>query len=157
MPDVPPEMMTNARPPDPVFADDELLFRRFSRENLDGGEVSIAAFELPDMSVIRAKYGQPRFLLLDEQFKEWGVVAFRVRDIPPNRAILHGPLVYTLEPRHVPLKYNYPHSEVWIFHEGAHICREASNENLLDPDFHLRWRECLVLASHIKVFPAHEC
>jgi hypothetical protein len=154
MADVPPEMMTMDREPDLEFLDDELLFRRVSPENLDGNEVSIGAFELPDMSVIREKYGRPGFLLLDDEFKSWGVVAFRVRDIAPNRVIWHGPLVYTLEPRHVPLKYNYPHSEEWVFHDGVHICRSAKNEQLLDPDFHLRWRECLVLASHIKVFPA---
>lgn len=153
MADVPPEMMTMGRHPDPVFADDELLYRRFSPENLDGNDVSLAAFELPDMSVIREKYGGPRYLLLDDEFAGWGVVAFRVRDIPPRRAIWHGPLVYTLEPHHVPLKYNYPHSEVWVFHEGVHVCRSANNEYLLDPDFHLRWRECLALAGHVKVFP----
>ncbi len=153
MPDIPPEMMTNDRLADPVFDEQELLFRRFSADHFNGSEVSIAAFELPDMSVIREKYGQPRFLLLEDKFRDWGAVAFRVRDIPPNRAIWHGPLVYVLEPRHVPLKYNYPHSEVWVFHNGTHICRNTGNEDLLDPDFHLRWRECLVLASHIKIVP----
>src|SRR5258708_39342136 len=141
MADVPPEMMTNARQPDPVFGDDEFLFRRFSPENLDGAEVSVAAFELPDMSVLREKYGQPRFLLLDDEFVDWGVVGFRVRDIPPNREIWHGPLAYALEPRHVPLRYNYPHSEVWVYRDGVHICQSANNEQLLDPGFHLRWRE----------------
>jgi hypothetical protein len=24
---------------------------------------------------------------------------------------------------------------------------------LLDPDFHLRWRECIVLASHVAIRP----
>jgi len=52
---------------------------------LDGNDISIAAVQLPDMSVIREKYGKPRWLLLGEDFTQWGVLGFLVRDIPSNQ------------------------------------------------------------------------
>jgi hypothetical protein len=58
MAEVPPEMMTKERQPNPEFADSENLYRRFRPEDFDGGEVVPEAFELPDMSVIREKYGK---------------------------------------------------------------------------------------------------
>ena len=60
MTNIPPEMMARDRPEDPYFADEELLYRRFRPEDLDGGEVAPEAFELPDMSVNREKYGPPQ-------------------------------------------------------------------------------------------------
>jgi hypothetical protein len=156
MADVPPEMMELGRPVDPNFGDLEELYRRFSPDKLDGDEISIAAVALPDMSVIRQKYGRPGWLLLEEEYADWGVLAFLVRDIPPNREVWHeGVIAYVLEPRHVPYRHNYPHTEVWVFRENAHICRDNDNLHLLDPDFHLRWRECIVLAGRIAVYPAH--
>jgi hypothetical protein len=65
-------------------------------------------------------------------------------------------IAYVLVPRHVPHQRNYPHSEVWAHLGGAHICRDNNNEHLLNPDFHLRWRECIVLASWVVVQPGGE-
>ncbi|HUG94013.1 MAG TPA: hypothetical protein VML55_24495 [Planctomycetaceae bacterium] len=154
MADIPREMMASGRPEDQSFDDEELLYRRFAPDLLDGDEIAIAAVELPDMSIIREKYGRPQWLLLDEDYADWGVLAFHVRDIPPNRAVWHeGVVAYVLEPRHVPYRNNYPHSEVWAYREGEHICRSANNLHLLEPDFHLRWRECIVLASRVAIHP----
>ena len=154
MADVPPEMMTQGREPDQAFNEMEKLYRRFPPDCLDGDEISIAAVDLPDTSVIRDKYGRPEWLLLDDHFDEWGVLYFLVRDIPPRREIWHlGVIPFTLSPRHVPLKHNYPHSEIWLFRDGEHVCRSNKNLDLLDPDFHLRWRECIVLASHVAIVP----
>jgi hypothetical protein len=159
MADIPPEMMTRGRAPVQEFPDDEFLYRRFHPDNVDGGEIAIDAVELPDVSVNRARFGPPEWLLLDEGCAGWGVLAFRVRDIPPRREVWHeGVVAYTLEPRHVPLHNNYPHSEVWVFREGVHIVRGSranpGNLHLLDPDFHLRWRECIVFASHVVIQPS---
>lgn len=154
MADLPRAMMANGRPEDQIFADDESLYRRFRPEQIDGDEISIAAVELPDMSVLREKYGRPEWLLLDEAHAAWGVLAFRVADIPPRREVWHeGVIAYVLEPIHVPLKNNYPHAEVQVSRAGIHICKEAKNLHLLEPDFHLRWRECIVLASHVSIRP----
>jgi len=97
--DIPPEMMARDRPLDPVFADEEVLYRRFRPEDFDGGEVAPEAFELPDMSVNRDKHGPASWLLLDEDFQDWGVASFRVQDIPRDRAVLHaGVIAYVLRP-----------------------------------------------------------
>lgn len=155
MADVSAEMMAHGRPADPNFEEHENLYRRFSPDKLDGDEVSIAAVALPDLSVIREKYGRPQWLLLEDEYADWGVLAFLVRDIPPSRALWHeGVVAFNLEPRHVPHRQNYPHSEVWVFRAGSHLCQDNGNLDLLDPDFHLRWRECIVLASHVAVYPA---
>jgi len=154
MANVPPDMMANGRQPDPHFDETEQLYRRFSRDCLDGEEIAIAAVELPDMSVIRQKYGSPEWLLLEDEFANWGVLYFLVRDIPPKQAIWHdGVIRFVLEPTHVPFKHNYPHAEVWLFRDNMRVCREKSNLDLLDPDFHLRWRECIVFASKVAVHP----
>src|SRR5947209_6274056 len=70
MADVPAEMMAHGRPADPNFEEHENLYRRFSPDKLDGDEVSIAAVALPDMSVIREKYGRPQWLLLEDEYAD---------------------------------------------------------------------------------------
>ena len=42
---------------------------------LDGTEISIAAVALPDMSVSRQQYGHTQWLLIEEEYAEWGVSA----------------------------------------------------------------------------------
>ncbi|MCI0639805.1 MAG: hypothetical protein L0Y58_25400 [Verrucomicrobia subdivision 3 bacterium] len=154
MAEIPPEMMALERVADNEFENQERLYRRVPPESFDGDEPSVAAVELPDMSVGRGKYGRPEWLLLHEDHRGWGVIYFVVRDIPPDREIIQaGIIAFTLEPRHVPLAKNYPHSEVWVFREGVHICKKDMNLHLLDPDFHLRWRERIVLASHVAIPP----
>jgi hypothetical protein len=69
MVEIPDEMKTGSRSPDPIFTDNERLFRRFRPDDIDGGEITADAFELPDMSVNREKYGPPDWLLLDEDFE----------------------------------------------------------------------------------------
>lgn len=154
MAEIPHEMMTLERQADDNFSDEERLFRRVRPESFDGDEPSIASVELPDMSVGRGKYGKPEWLLLDEDRHGWGVIYFLVRDLPPGIEILQaGIMSFSLEPKHIPLARNYPHSEVWVFRDRVHICSNAKNVHLLDPDFHLRWRERIVLASHIAIPP----
>jgi len=154
MSEVPPEMMTGDRQSDPVFADDETLYRRFRPGDFDGGEVMPEAFELPDMSVHREKYGPPEWLLLGEDVREWGVGAFSVADIPRDEELLHlGVIVYVLQPEHVPLRRNYPHSEVRVYRDQKRICVSSQNLDLLDPEFHLRWRERLSQSSWVAIPP----
>ena len=118
------------------------------------GAVAPEAFELPDMSVNREKYGLPSWLLLDEDARGWRVAGFRVRDIPPDREQYHlGVVVYVLRPEHVPHKYNYPHSEVRVYRQGHRICKENSNTALLEPAFHLRWRERLRRVCQVVIVP----
>jgi len=108
----------------------------------DDGDVviDIDAIELPDMSVIRSKYGHPEWARLEsDECIDWGVIGFCVGDIPAR--LLHmGVFTWTFGPRHVPLEENYPHSEVWAYENGMHV----NAKNRLDPHLHLRWREILL-------------
>jgi len=150
MAEIPNEMMTQGRPVDPVFQDDERLFRRFHPDDLEDGGISSDAVELPDMSVNRSKYGPPEWLLLDEEFEDWGVLSFRVDQIPVE-LIHNGQTHYTFLPQHVPHRRNYPHSEVWAFCEGEHVTDQTMS--LLDPDLHLRWRQTIAWQSKIAITP----
>jgi hypothetical protein len=155
MVEIPDEMKTGSRSPDPIFTDNERLFRRFRPDDFDGGEVVAEAFELPDMSVNREKYGLPHWLLLDEESAGWGVAGFRVKDIPRGKDLLHlGIIVYVLHAEHIPLRLNYPHSEVRIYRDGNRICRENDNLALLAPEFHLRWRERISRVCQVVIQPS---
>jgi hypothetical protein len=142
MPDLPSAMRRNGRRKDRDFRPDEYLCRRVPLELWDDGDVviDIDAIELPDMSVIRSKYGHPEWARLEsDECIDWGVIGFCVGDIPAR--LLHmGVFTWTFGPRHVPLEENYPHSEVWAYENGMHV----NAKNRLDPHLHLRWREILL-------------
>jgi hypothetical protein len=141
-------MLQGSRKPDPDFAADESLYRRIRPDMYANGQIELDAVELPDMSVDRGKYAQPEWLLLGEH-ADWGVAGFRVKDIPA-RLVHLGTWAYTFEPRHVPHKRNYPHSEVWAFEDGAHI----DGKERLDPILHLRWRHLLLRKIKVVIAPA---
>ena len=154
MTDVPAEMKQNGRPPDPDFNETEKLFRRFHPDHIDGDEIAPEAFELPDMSVNREKYGPPAWLLLGDDLSQWGVGAFRVRDVPVDEKLQHlGVIFYDLRAEHVPHQRNYPHSEVRIYRDEVRVSRESRNLSLLEPEFHMRWRERLSQCSWVAIQP----
>ena len=140
MPELPTAMLRNGRSKDQDFRPDEYLYRRVPLVLWDFTGVDIDAIELPDMSVVRSKYGHPEWARLEsDECIHWGVIGFRVGDIPAK--LLHlGVFTWTFGPRHVPLEENYPHSEVWAFENSTHV----SAKNRLDPQLHLRWREMLL-------------
>lgn len=150
MDELPAGMMTLDRLPDPIFAPDEDLYRRFDPDDLDGVHISIDALELPDMSVNRSKYGPAEWTRLLDTSRNWGVLAFRVGDIPPE--LLHlGTIRYSFAPEHVPLKRNYPHAEVRSYKEGVHI--DLKNYAELDPDLNQRWRQQLAWKCRVILKP----
>jgi len=152
MADVPEEMKTLGRGEDAHFADDEKLFRRIPPGFCEGQRIAIEALELPDMSVNRAKYGPPEWLLLHDSFGGWGVFGFEVDHIP-REFVEDGVTQYAFGPKHRPLKNNYPHSEVWAYRDGEHIDVKNS-EMLLDPEAHQRWRQRLAWKCRIVIQPS---
>jgi hypothetical protein len=150
MAEVPDEMLTKDRPGDPIFTADERLFRRLKPDALDGTRIAPDAIELPDMSVNRSKYGPPEWLLLDDEFQAWGVFAFRVGDIA-SELLDKAVTKYTFDAQHRPLKYNYPHTEIWAYRDGEHI--DAKKALLLDPGLHQRWRQMLAWKCRIVIAP----
>jgi hypothetical protein len=154
MAEVPSAMLREGRPVDGEFKADEFLYRRVSPSNWDGTEVELDAINLPDMSVLRAKYAHPEWARLeDDDYADWGVVGFRVREIPTNLVHL-GVFLWTFEARHRPIKRNYPHSEVWAFEDGVHI--DLNFKEHIDHAFHLRWRERLLRSLTVFVRPYQE-
>jgi hypothetical protein len=160
MSDLPSEMLKNGRPEDQEFESGEFLYRRVPEDLWDDDEIDLDSIELPDMSVNREKYGPAWWVRYMESkdsksgarefvLTDWGVIGFRVEDVPPEQAF-HGQFLYKFKVAHAPNKYNYAHSEVRAFEtimgnpksDEIHI---KGNDliNRIDPIWHLRWREKL--------------
>jgi hypothetical protein len=152
-------MQTLQKPKIHRFDKDELLYYRFHFDHWEDGGVAAEAFRLPDMSVNRGTLGPPQWTILteDDEYVLWGVASFRVEQIPVGVEMEHlGVIIFTFRPEHVPLRKNYPHSEIWVFRDGVHICKKDKNVALLDPEFHLRWRERLSMLTHVVIQPTEE-
>jgi hypothetical protein len=148
MSDIPDEMMQKGRGEDQNFSPEECLYRRVPHELWDDSEIELDSIELPDMSVNRQKYGPPEWVrLVGDNTANWGVIGFLTKDIPPEIQHL-GVYIYKFRPVHVPLRRNYPHSEVRVYETPAdrpesetHIGKTLVER--ITPDVSLRWREKL--------------
>ncbi len=150
MADLPQEMLRRGRPPDPEgFRDEEELYRAFEPEAWAGDRISIDAIGLPDLSVNWGKHGPPEWLLLLDVFAGCGVGAFTVGDVPKRLEHI-GVYVYTFDLVHDPTENNYPHSVIRALDEnGRHILEEQG----LNPQVHLRWRNRLRQRIRLRIRP----
>ena len=136
--DIPERMQRCGRAPVADFEADEDLYRRFSSGSLDGSNVAMDAIEMPDMSTMRQLFTEDvEWVLIDTtrrtDFSSWGILAFRVGDIPDQ--IEHrGVFLYKFAAVHTPKRNNYPHTDVRAFTEGRPVSAE------LPPELHLRFR-----------------
>jgi len=169
-------MANNPQPkgPDQSFAETERLFHRVRQNNIGRhGKATFLAFALPDMSVNRERDSTAENARSGFEKPDWGVAAFVVKDIPPDGGWAHGLQTYLLRPRHVPEPGNFPHSEVRVWRAVQTVStlittrdekdfgerdpdREeprGTPEALLDPDFHMRWRKHIALASKMVLPP----
>ena len=125
-------MYRRGRPVDQEFEPSEQLYRRYKREHWVDNHFSNTGLRFPDESgpsVNRGKYSEPEDVLFSPsgEFNRWGVLKFRVADIP-------GPIedgagcLYLFSARHVPEDDNYAHSELWAATagEGAKPARPSS-------------------------------
>ena len=114
MPELPERLKRNGRADDQSFDPPERLFRRYRSDDFFEGQFSPVglSFSSPQ-SVNREKYSEPQDVLWSEsdRFKDWGVLAFAVSDIP-TAFPLEQP-AYTFSPKHTPEENNYSHTEVW--------------------------------------------
>lgn len=137
------------------------------------GRITLLAFRLPDMSCNRETLSTAEETR--KGMSEWGVAAFQVRDIPPREQIPHQAHWYTFLARHVPVPGNYAHCEVRVWRvEGGSVlitprqdadfgegdpdrdCQRGLPEDMLDPDFHLRWRKRLAKRSQLVLGPREQ-
>jgi hypothetical protein len=115
MPDLPEYMLKKDKPTIDHFAPEEHLYRRVPHEYWEDDEVELDTIDFPDMSVTRellAPATSARWI--GDEYVDWGVIGFRVSDIPPGIPF-QGAYIYRMKAVHVPLKRNYPHSEVRVF------------------------------------------
>ena len=144
-------MLRRGRTPDPEgFRDAEELFRAFEPEAWEGDRISIDAIGLPDLSVNWGKHGPAEWLLLLEAFAGCGVGAFNVGDVPKKLENL-GVYAYTFDLAHEPTENNYPHSVIRAWDESGQHVRE---EQGLNPQVHLRWRNRLRQRIRLRIRPA---
>ncbi len=141
-------MMTGDRSPDPVFPDDERLFRRFHPSLLlKSGTIDKAAFEMPDMSVNREKHGGlPQFLLFGHC--DWGVAAFAVGRVPKETFVVG--VHYHFLPEHRRLRQNYHHAQLLCYDPaGLHLdCKTQFPEEV-----QLRWCRRLAFVARVVIRP----
>jgi len=150
MAELPRDMIRRGRPSDPeAFRDEEELFRAFEPEAWQGDRISIDAIGLPDLSVNWGKHGPAEWLLLLDAFAGCGVGAFKVGDVPKKLEHL-GSYVFMFDLAHDPTENNYPHSIIRALDErGRHI----RDEQGLNPQVHLRWRNRLRQRIHLRIRP----
>lgn len=138
----------------PHFDQREILYRRVPPECWDEDNpthpIDIDAIEMPDMSVGRSRFAHPEWLRLATGCDDWAVVGFQVGDIPREQFI--DGIRYDFRAVHVPLRRNYPHSEVRAHRGATEDVAEAhvDGKAVMMPDrVHLEWREKLL--RHVKV------
>ena len=161
MPELPEYMKKGEKQPDQVFSPDERLFRRVPPDFWDDGGINVDAIEFPDMSVTREKYGPPSAARWDRgNLVDWGVIEFDVKDIP-SRIPFQGAVVYSMKPVHVPLKNNYPHSEVQIFESkwgqtDVSVRLEKKTMPGVPREARQEWRELLRRKCRISLRPGEQ-
>lgn len=119
----------NDREYDQVFEEDEELYRRFSKRDIDDkGEITKTAVIFPAFSVNRGKYSKPEDVLFPN-YKKYGIFKFHVEDIRSINAHNINGNNYSFDVEHLPecrsnnhkLQYdNYAHSEVRTYVNGKY-------------------------------------
>lgn len=106
------------------FGRDEVLFRRFRKNQLVNGELTPAALQFPKTaaegghSVNRSRFSEPEDVLWvgQDRVEGFGIFQFAVSVIPPDVTCPDTHARYAFFPKHVPLEDNYAHSEIWCDH-----------------------------------------
>ena len=114
-------MWRKGRQIDPHFAPDEQLFRRLSRQQVEGDKVLPASVKLeqPSFSVNRGDGSEPEDVLVpscgaapETSYAGLGVAAFPVSAVTQTKKIHPEVPDYSLDVVHKPCDDNYFHSEV---------------------------------------------
>src|SRR5690606_28772290 len=120
---------------DPIFQNEEVLFRRFYAEGEEDDwrtpEVSVSIFPLRNDSYNRGKYSNLDDVLFninaknrDDHFFSWGILSIKVevlKDIQEKVDIGEQINTYTFSCEHSPETCMYPHTEVHAYKDGEKI------------------------------------
>jgi hypothetical protein len=104
-----------------AFQPDEQLYRRFRRNDAMDGVILPSALQFPNkddntgQSANRSLFSLPEDALWtdNEKLDGWGVFRFPASCLPEEAVCSQTQRRFTFFPRHVPLRKNYAHSEVW--------------------------------------------
>jgi hypothetical protein len=153
---IPKRMLQEQRDPVQDFDPAELLFLRCKNEWLDangGFRPQFVAF--PDQSTNRSRFSSPYDVLLssdDPKSKDfwcWGVVQFRVNQLPPADKTTSGAgkklkeTGYTFTVEHDPDPRNYGHCELRVYKDGIRTSSVSSKE--LKKRYRLKLARALLL------------
>jgi hypothetical protein len=113
MPERPSRMFANGRKAVQDFAAKEQLYMRYNAEQMEGDHLAPAAIKTKQ-SVNRSRFSEPGDAVFGEHrfYAEGGVMQISVEDVPEAIEGEQGSK-FRFFPRHVPLNWNYAHSEVW--------------------------------------------
>lgn len=112
------------RSPNPVFARDEILYRRYPEKDLVDGRPTPLGFQFPEtsgISVNRGAYSEPHDVLepdcCDGNVREFCVVIqFRVESVPEE--IVSSTGSYRFRLKHLPEPSCFAHAEIWCNRAG---------------------------------------
>lgn len=139
---IPKYLSTGSRIKDPIFSDDEKIYRRFTtpgdiddwkKSKLTGESISASIFPVDDDSVNRGKYSKkPEDVLYNTREQDQGahyvnhgilyftVSKFQRLSIKTKEPIRSNNNVvdFTFHLEHKPEACMYPHTEIWILRNG---------------------------------------
>lgn len=124
----PQRMLRAGRQPNQQFNPEEKLYRRCTKDEIKGTHLEPAKISFRDWSVNRhGEDGEPADVLIPtpedaasgKDYTGWGVVSFQVKDIPTGFQGASGSH-FEFRPEHVPLEFNFAHSEIRTFKNNTH-------------------------------------
>lgn len=141
---------------DDSFTPNERLFRRvpprfFVASPAKGDEVLLNDIAFPRFSVNREKYSKPEEVLQPD-WPTWGIVSFRVADVPRMLAHPETGRVFTFRVEYAPEPTNKAHSEVRTYEGDALAVREPSK--FIKVKFRALLREKAVLLRAATALPS---
>ena len=130
---LPERLKQKKRPPVQEFDTKERLFQRFDELITDRPYIYPNQVRFPEFSVNRERFSEPDDVLLPD-YLDWGIVSFKIEDIPGKRVIgegTSGETTYSFVAVHVPIPDNYSHSEIRTEKNGVYTKgKKISNKNI---------------------------
>jgi hypothetical protein len=111
---------------DQVFADGELLYRRYRAEHFQNRQLLPSAFRFPCPSFNRAKYGAPEDVLHSDcsngkKLEDgWGILECSSTNLP-TPIYAEGGRIFQFEAIHRPVKCCYAHTEICCKLDGGFV------------------------------------
>lgn len=115
----------DGRGEDQEFLPCEKLYRRYTTEHYQGGQLLPDHFSLRRPSFNREKFSSPEDILHADccggrSLDDWGVLELALREVPtPIEGADHR--IFYFSPAHRPLPCCYAHSEIWCRVDGQQI------------------------------------